>query len=105
MEQFCKFCGGPLNEEGLCPNRHSYKKMCLNCEYCGKNEKSELVCKNEDNFKAAFDKIMAAVSGVTQSYSVKNLVIEPIPLKKPTAKCGSWKLSDVVLAEIEESFK
>lgn len=104
MSEFCKFCGEPL-QEGVCRNKHTYKKMCLNCEYCGKNEDGELVCKNEENLKSAFDKIMAAVSGVTQSYSVKNLVIEPIPLKKPTAKCGSWRLSDAVLTEILDMFK
>lgn len=105
MSEFCKFCGEPLNEEGLCPNGHVFKKMCLNCTSCGKNEDNELVCKNEANLKSAFDKIMAAVQGASQAYSVKNLEIAPLPLKKPTNKCGLWELNNEVLNELIGAFK
>ena len=105
MSELCKFCGEPLNEEGLCPNEHVFKKMCLNCTSCGKNEDGELVCKNEANLKSAFDKIMAAVKDAAQAYSVKNLEIAPLPLKKPTNKCGLWELSADVITEIAGMFK
>lgn len=103
MAEYCKFCGAEI-EEGT-PHVHEFKKMCLNCEFCGKNAKEELVCKNEANLKDAFDKIMSAAGGATQAYVIKNLEIEPIALKRPTAKCGSWRLSDAVEAELMQMFK
>ena len=105
MEHFCKFCGEPLNEEGLCPNGHVFKKMCLNCTSCGKNEDGELVCKNATNLKSAYDKIMAAVKDAAQAYAVKNLEISPLPLKKPTSKCGNWELNDEIVTELVGLFK
>lgn len=105
MAELCKFCGEPLNEKGVCANAHTFKKMCVNCASCGKNEDNELVCKNETNLKSAFDKVMAAVEGAVQGYSVKNFDIAPLALKKPTSKCGNWSLSDEVSAELLNLFK
>ena len=105
MSEFCKFCGEPLNEDGQCPKGHVFKKMCLNCTSCDKNEEGKLVCKNETNLKSAFDKIMEAVKGAAQSYTVKNLEIAPLPLKTPVNKCGLWELNPEIVTEITESFK
>lgn len=104
MEEFCKFCGTPL-EDGVCPNGHNFKKMCINCADCGVDADGKFVCKNEDNLKTAFEKIMEAASGVTEAYVVKNLEILPVPLKKPTLKCGKWTLNDGIKKELETLFK
>ena len=102
--EYCRLCGTPL-EEGVCPNGHNFKKMCLNCEDCGVNADGELVCKNAENLKATFDKMMSALSGITESYAVKTLEIQPVALKKPTLKCGKWHLSNEVANDFVKMFK
>lgn len=97
---YCRFCGEPLNAEGLCPNKHEFKKMCINCAFLGETPEDEetgkraLVCTNEENKKAALNKMMKLLEENGGGYSVKVLEIEPVPLKAETKKCGKWKLSD-----------
>lgn len=101
--ELCKFCGQEL-VDGMCPSGHSFKKMCLNCEFLSKNENGELVCANEENRSREMKAILEAASGVTKMYQVESVEISPIPLKKPTAKCGQWKLDESVLEEIRNMF-
>ena len=101
MAKYCIICGEPLNEEGHCPNGHEFKKMCLNCRFCGRLDKNtdELVCLNEDNKKAAMDKMLELLSKEGGGYSVKKLEIEPVPLKKPSLKCGKWEVDKLRVSE------
>ena len=85
------------------------KKMCVNCASCVFDEDGETyTCNNEENQKNAFDKIKEAINNAgVSSYSIKNidsLVLEPLPIKKPTAKCGKWELNGTILDELEQSF-
>ena len=108
---YCKFCGAQLDEEGKCPNDHSFKKMCINCEFCGESEpdeetgKKNLVCLNEENKAAALDKMLNLLKENGGGYSVKALEIEPVPLKKVTLKCGKWSLSEDAKEEVLALFK
>ena len=108
---YCKFCGEPLDENGKCPNGHEAKKMCINCEFCGETEPDEasgkisLVCTNEENRKAALEKMMGLLKENGGGYAVKVLEIEPVPLKKVTLKCGKWRLSDDAASEWMAMFK
>ena len=106
---YCKFCGEPLNEGGKCPNNHAFKKMCMNCAHLGAIEdaetgKASLVCMNEENKKAALEKMLKLLEGSKSGYAVKTLEIEPVPLKKPELKCGKWELSPVVREEVLDMF-
>ena len=109
MEKYCKFCGEPLNEEGKCPNGHEFKKMCLNCIYCTEDisdeENATFLCMNEENKKNALNKMLELLKKEGGGYAVKNLEIEPVPLKKPTLKCGKWELDETVMREILGMFK
>ena len=108
MKQYCPLCGSEFID-GACPNDHSFKKMCLNCAWLSENEAGELVCSNEQNQKDAAEKVRASIIKESDiGYSIKNLAFElsPLPLKKPTLKCGKWTL-DVEKIEgiIFDSFK
>lgn len=109
--EYCKFCGEPLNEKGLCPNNHEFKKMCVNCAFLGETEPDEdsgkrtLVCTNEENKRTALNKMMKLLEENGGGYSVKVLEIEPVPLKAVTKKCGKWELSKSVELELTNLFK
>ena len=109
MEKYCKFCGEPLNEEGKCPNGHEFKKMCLNCIYCTEEvtdgEDGHLFCMNAENKKNALNKMLELLNKEGNGYAVKTLEIEPVPLKRPTLKCGSWELDETLVREILGFFK
>ena len=110
MEKYCVFCG-ENTVDGVCPNGHLFKKMCLNCAHMGEKTTDEegnvLVCENEDNLNAAKEKILGAATSESGGYKIKNISfeLEPLPLKKPTAKCKNWVLSDAVLKQMTELFK
>lgn len=98
----CILCGTELTAEGTCGNSHAFKKMCLNCHYLGTNEDGERVCTNEVNLQNAKEKMKAALP---VGYMLKELEIAPIPLKKPTARCGEWKISQETIDQLIASFE
>lgn len=104
MDNYCIFCGEKLDENGACCNNHEFKKMCLNCTFCTSTEGS-LYCGNDENKEAALNKMLELIKKESGGYSVKNLEIEPVALKKPTLKCGKWELSEQVLNKIKALFK
>lgn len=80
----CVLCGEELNENGICPNSNQhFKPMCLNCEFCQEHEE-HCVCLNEENREDAVNKIKASFEG---GYEIKEITLEPLPLKEPTKKC------------------
>lgn len=92
---YCPLCGEKRDENGLCPNNHKMKKMCLNCAHCVKGQSEDsIVCANEENRNAALNRMLEALNKENTGYSVKALDIEPIPFKKPTLKCVRWQLSE-----------
>ena len=99
MNNLCVFCGEELDDKGLCMNTHTFKKMCLNCEWC-----ENMTCQNEDNKKKALKKMLETLKNEGGGYAVKTLEIEPLPLKKPTLKCQNWTLSAVILNKLPELF-
>ena len=85
MKKYCPLCGSAL-ENGICPNHHETKAMCLNCTFCREQEDGEVVCDNSDNLKDAREKLLASfASQQANGYAIKKLdvEIEPLPLKKP----------------------
>ena len=110
MGKLCVFCG-ENTVDGACPNNHAFKKMCLNCSHLREEvtdePEGELFCANRDNLIAAKEKILSAAAAESGGYKIKNITvdIEPLPLKKPTAKCKNWSLSDTVLEELKNMFK
>lgn len=106
QEKFCKFCGTPLNEKEQCPNNHVFKKMCLNCGYLATID-GNMVCSNTENMEFARKRVIEAAKEAAAGYSITTLNIDlsPLPLKKPTAKCKEWVLSDLVLTTIKNSFE
>lgn len=98
-EKFCLFCGSPLDEKGACPVDHAFKKMCLNCEFFSHN-----TCINSKNLENAKAKILEKAKEVS-GYGVVDITIEPLPIKKPTLKCGNWSLDEKVKNNIVELFK
>ena len=107
---YCKFCGEKLNEEGQCPNNHEFKKMCLNCAFCAEVEEAEsgksyFICSNEENKETAKEKMLKLLEENKGGYSVTNLEIAPLPIKRPELKCSKWELNDVVKDEVLGLFK
>lgn len=107
---YCNLCGEKLGEDGKCPNNHVFKKMCLNCACLGSTEndgesgKAALVCLSEENKKEAMEKMLTILKENGGGYSVKNLEIEPVPLKKPELKCKRWSLSEAAREEVLNLF-
>jgi len=99
MDKLCVFCGEPLNEDGVCENIHSFKKMCLNCQFC-----DGMYCQNEDNKQKALEKMLETLKKESGGYSVKTLEIEPLPLKKPALKCSNWALSENIRVQLPALF-
>lgn len=97
MNNICMLCGTELNESGLCPNTHSFKKMCVNCVYCN----DEMRCTNEVNMQTIVDK-MKAVAG--ESYNVDEIKLTPTVLKCLNKKCKNWELNPNVLTHIATLF-
>lgn len=87
MEELCRLCGEPLSDG----HKHEFKKMCLNCSWLKTNNKEEQVCSNPTNMNNALEKMHEALKGIN-GYNVTKLEVEPVPLKKPTNKCGQWEL-------------
>ena len=103
MSELCKLCGQEM-ENGVCPVDHSFKKMCLNCQDVSDKGEGTYLCTNADNLNAALEKMKAAAEKIG-GYSIENIEIKPLPLKKPTCKCGNWALSSDVRNSLEELFK
>lgn len=89
MEHRCIFCGAEI-VTGECPNEPHFKHMCLNCNDC-KVVDDKHVCVNEENQKAAVNKIMEAVPS---GYEIETLTVKPLPLKDATKKCKKWNLRE-----------
>lgn len=104
MSDYCKLCGEILTD-GKCEKDHSFKKMCVNCSFCTEKD-DKMYCMNEDNMNAAVEKIKSAAAEAAGGYSITNfdIKVEPLPLKKPIAKCGKWALSAEVLNMIPSMF-
>ena len=98
-ENKCNLCGTELNEEGKCPNNHTFKKMCLNCAFL-KRENDALLCGNDENACGMLDKIRDAANKVCNGYEITGIDIKPLPLKKPELKCGKWELSEEVKNQV-----
>jgi hypothetical protein len=85
----CVFCGEELIG-GICPNKEQHiKPMCLNCEYC-KREDGKYYCINEDNKLDAIQKIKTSFDG---GYVITNVELQPLPLKEPSRKCKRYYLN------------
>ena len=52
MGKYCKFCGS-VTEEGVCPNDHDFKKMCINCSDSITEDGETFFCNNVANKEAA----------------------------------------------------
>ena len=103
MGKYCKFCG-TATEDGVCPNEHAFKKMCVNCAH-SKEEDEQYFCHNEENMNNALQKVNEAIKNAgVEAYKVE-VSLQPVALKKPTLKCGKWELSEDVLAEVKGLFK
>ena len=100
METINRFTGNPLPEGS---KELDLRKMCLNCSFLKENEKGELVCSNQDNMKAAMEPVYDALNKVN-GYNLVTLEVEPVPLKKPTNRCGNWALSDEVIEYMKGLF-
>lgn len=96
MKNNCYFCGTELIE-GVCPNVHTFKKMCLNCQYCDENN----CCNNTTNMEIIKNKIKEAAG---DSYIVTQLDIVPAPLKMPTKKCKNWELKEDIKTNLANLF-
>ena len=108
MSKLCVYCGEPLDDEGVCENVHTFKKMCINCAYCTEelsdDENGTLFCGNEVNKKNALNKMLETLKKEGGGYAVKTLEIEPLPLKKPTLKCSNWELRKDILDSLTDLF-
>ena len=101
MKKYCSLCGSAL-ENGICPNHHETRAMCLNCTFCREQEDGEVVCDNSDNLKDAREKLLASfASQQANGYAIKKLdvEIEPLPLKKPTLMCKRWHLNSELVID------
>jgi len=102
---YCHLCGEVINsEEGKCKNDHAFKKMCVNCASSHFNG-TVYFCDNEKNMADAQKKLQDAIenSGVEKTHKV-TVSIEPLPLKKPTAKCKEWNLDNDIKEALETLF-
>ena len=100
MENLSKLTG-ELLEDGK--KDFDLRKMCLNCSFLQKNKDGEFVCRNEDNMKLAMEPVYEAIKKVN-AYNVVSLEVEPVPLKKPTNRCGNWNLSDDIVEYMKTLF-
>lgn len=93
---YCPLCGKELNEEHKCENNHAFKKMCVNCQ-SSYFDGVAYFCKNEKNLSDAKKKLEEAIenSGIKSTHKVE-VSIEPLPLKKPIAKCKEWSLNEEI---------
>lgn len=90
----CILCGEELNDNGICPNSNlHFKPMCLNCEFCQENEE-HCVCLNDENREDAINKIKASFEG---GYEIKDITLEPLPLKEPTKKCKRYHSNNTLI--------
>jgi hypothetical protein len=90
----CILCGEILNENGICPNSaQHFKPMCLNCEYCQYTEQ-HCLCMNDENREDAINRIKASFEG---GYEVKDVILEPLPLKEPTKKCKRYNPNNTLI--------
>ena len=108
MDNYCILCGEVLDDGILTFQHHQFKKMCLNCAYAEHtvpgDTASDLICKNEDNKKLFIEKMKEAANAITESYSVDNIEISPLPIKKPTRKCKQWVLNENVKNSLVDLF-
>ena len=94
MIKKCILCGEELNELGLCPNASQhFKPMCLNCEYC-QNLETHCLCMNDENREDAVNRIKSSFEG---GYEIKDVVLEPLPLKEPTKKCKRYRANNALI--------
>lgn len=103
MEKFCVFCGNETNELGICSETHSFKKMCVNCQYVKHGEHTYYCC-NNDNMADTKNKMIEAANSVAGGYNFKIDVDPQLPLKKPTAKCQRWQLGDFMVENFKNMF-
>lgn len=104
MGKYCKFCG-TATEEGVCPVGHEFKKMCVNCADSITEDGETYFCNNAVNKETAQKKIAEAIEAAGVSTYTVEYALHPVALKKPTAKCGQWSLSEDVLSELKGLFK
>lgn len=100
MNNKCIFCGADI-VDGKCANEPHFKQMCLNCNDC-KHIDDKTVCINEENQKAAIEKIMQAVPS---GYEVETLSLKPLSLKDATKKCKKWNLLENFPNFLTEAYK
>lgn len=100
VQNLSKLTGEELNEG---KESFVFRKMCLNCKFVKENKDGELICGNQDNMQLAMTPVYEALKQVN-GYSVTTLEVEPIPLKKPTNRCGMWGLNDEVVEYMKNLF-
>ena len=104
MGKYCKFCGS-VTEEGVCPNDHDFKKMCINCSDSITEDGETFFCNNAANKEAAQKKIEDAINAAGVNTYTVEYALHPVALKKPTLKCGQWTLSEDVVEDLKGLFK
>lgn len=79
-----------------------FKKMCLNCSFCSKNEKEVYSCSNKNVIEAGKKKILAAVP---EGFEIATLELKPMLLKNPVKKCANYDANlELVHQIIDEYF-
>ena len=103
QKKLCRYCGIELGEDGRCINGHNInKKMCVNCQHVCYTEDGYF-CAHEGNMADAKAKMVEAANSVSNGFPF-TIEVSPLPLKKPSLKCGNWVLNNELIKEFEESF-
>lgn len=103
MVKLCAYCGIEMGEDGKCINAHNTnKKMCVNCQYVQFNDEGYF-CAHDGNMADAKAKMIEAANSVSNGFPF-TIEVSPLPLKKPTLKCGNWVLSENIVYEFKNSF-
>ena len=104
QNKLCAYCGIEISEDGKClnGNHNINKKMCVNCQHVRFTEDGYF-CAHEGNMADAKAKMVEAASSVSGGFPF-TIEVSPLPLKKPTLKCGNWALNKDIINEFIESF-
>lgn len=101
MTEKCILCGEPL-ENGKCPNASThFKKMCLNCKFC-ERENDNHFCMNDEN-QADFINRIKMANTVQGPYEIVNVEIKPLPLKDASKKCARWTVDEELVINFVKS--
>ena len=95
MTNKCNICGTEL-VDGKCPQTHTVKPMCLNCNSVSCDD-NEFRCHNDAVLGVAREKMLAALP---EGYEVGEIEVKPMLLKNPCKKCGNYSMDKMRLARL-----